>query len=71
MPDDINPVHYQVDEKTGEADADTFYLKNLKKLNYRQKKCIIVSCMKIIVLKYMEAHQLCIREWIYMLKTSL
>lgn len=27
MPDDINPVHYQVDEKTGEADADVFLFK--------------------------------------------
>lgn len=27
MPDNINPTHYQVDKKTGEADADAFILK--------------------------------------------
>ena len=38
MPDNINPVHYQVDDKTGEANADIFLFKKPeeKKLNAKE-----------------------------------
>jgi hypothetical protein len=32
MPDNISPVHYQVDEKTGEADADSFLFKKAEEV---------------------------------------
>lgn len=32
MPEDINPTHYQIDEKTGEADADSFLFKKEKEI---------------------------------------
>jgi hypothetical protein len=38
MPDDINPVHYQVDEKTGEADADTFLFKKPEEVKLSAKE---------------------------------
>jgi len=38
MPDDINPVHYQVNEKTGEADADSFLFKKEEKIEISAKE---------------------------------
>lgn len=32
MPDNINPTHYQADEKTGEVDADAFLFKKEKEI---------------------------------------
>jgi hypothetical protein len=38
MPDNINPIHYQVDDKTGEANADIFLFKKTeeKKLSAKE-----------------------------------
>jgi hypothetical protein len=38
MPDNINPTHFQVDEKTGEADADTFLFKKSEEVNISAKE---------------------------------
>jgi hypothetical protein len=38
MPDNISPVHYQVDEKTGEADADSFLFKKTEETKLTAKE---------------------------------
>lgn len=38
MPDDINPTHYQVDNKTGEADADVFLFKKEEEVKLSAKE---------------------------------
>lgn len=66
MPDDINPVHYQIDEKTGKADADAFLFKKADEIKLTAREvynrfmyedyCFEIHASAPIMYKGMDLH---------------